>query len=210
VRIKAALAVGLTLIALILPLTLLHAPLVVAKENSAFTHAELVRTTERAETCQASEALPGDTSAVRLGLTTVLGPRVTVRVLSGGRLITQGVHSPGWEGASVTVPVRPPRRPLTSAKVCVQLSQLNGPVAMLGWHTRPAVAATGGGKRLPGRMHIEYLRAGRQTWWSMATSVARRLGLGRPGSGTWNALLVMTLASFLIGLSSWLLLRELR
>jgi hypothetical protein len=210
VRIKAALAVGLSLIAVALPLTLLHAPLVRAGESSKYTHTELVRTTERAEACQTQEALPSGTSAIRLGLTTVLGPRVAVRVSSGGRLVTQGTHAPGWEGASVTVPVRPLRGSLASAKVCVLLSLLNGPVAMLGWHTSPAVAAAGGGERLPGRMHIEYLRRGSQTWWSMATSVARRLGLGRAASGTWNALLVMALATLLVGLSSWLLLRELR
>jgi hypothetical protein len=210
VRIKAALGVGLLLIALAAVVALSHAPLVVAKDNAPLTHTELVRTTEPAEACQSHEALPSGTSAVRLGLTTTLGPQVTVRVLSAGRLITRGTHPPGWEGASVTVPVRPLRQSLSSARICVALSLLNGPVAMLGWHTPRSSAAIGNGKPLPGRMHLEYLHTGQQTWWSMATSVARHLDLGRPASGAWNALLVMALAAVLIVLSSWLLLRELR
>jgi hypothetical protein len=210
VQIKAALGIGLSLIALAAAAVLSRAPLSVLRANYAITHTELVRTTEPAYACQTHEVLPSGTSAIRLGLTTVLGPRVVVSVLVDGRPVTEGSHSPGWEGASVTVPVRPLNRRLAGAEVCVHLSLLNGPVAMLGWHTPLAVAAVGGGKHLPGRMHIEYLHTGRQSWWSMATSVAHRLGLGRAASGTWNALLVMALATALVALSSWLLVRELR
>jgi hypothetical protein len=210
VQIKAALAIGLSLIALAATAVLSRAPLATLRANHAFSHTELVRTAEPAYACQTHEVLPSGTSAIRLGLTTVLGPRVAVSVLVDGRPVTGGSHPPGWEGASVTVPVRPLHRRLAGTEVCIHLSLLNGPVTMLGWHTPQAVAAVGSGKRLPGRMHIEYLRTGRQSWWSMAMSVARRLGLGRVASGTWNALLVMVLATALVALSSWLLVRELR
>jgi hypothetical protein len=211
VRIRLALAIGLLLIALATAVTLAHAPLVVARDNSAVTHTSLVTTTGPAEACQRDEVLPGGTSAVRFGLTTVLGPRVNVRVFSDSRLITQGTRPPGWEGASVTVPVRPvPAGAPIPIRICLQISTLNGPVSMLGWHTRHAPATGGSGKPLPGRMHIEYLRPSQGSWWSMATATARRLGLGRPASGTWNAFLVMALAAALVALSSWLLARELR
>jgi hypothetical protein len=210
VRIKAALGVGLILAALAVVVALAHAPLVVVRDNSSLTHTELVRTTEPAEACQTHEALPSGTTAVRIGLTTVLGGRVIVKIFSAGHPVLQGAHAPGWEGASVTVPVKPLRRSLASTQVCIGLEQLNGPVGMLGWHTGKRVAATANGKPLPGRMHLEYLRVGPQTWWSMASAVARRLGLGRPASGTWNALLVMALAGAVVALSSWLLTRELR
>jgi hypothetical protein len=210
VRIGLALVAGLLLLAVAAGVTLAHAPLVLAGENSGWTHTTVVRTTTATGACQANEALPRGTVAIRLGLTTVLGPEVTVRALSDTRLLTQGVHAPGWEGASVTIPVRPLARTVAPVRVCFQLSLLNSPVAMLGWHTGHATAAVAEGKPLPGRMHIEYLRAGRESWWSMASSIARRLGLGRAASGTWNALLVMALAVALIVLSSWLLKRELR
>jgi hypothetical protein len=211
VRIGLALVAGLLLIALAAGVTLSHAPLVLAQENSAsFPHTTVARTTIPTGACQTGEVLPQGTAAIRLGLTTVLGPKVTVRVLTASRLLAQGVHGPGWEGASVTVPVRPLAQTFAPVRVCFQLSLLNGPVSMLGWHTGHAVAAIAEAKPLPGRMHIEYLRPARESWWSMASSTARRLGLGRAASGTWNALLVMALAVALIVLSSWLLKRELR
>jgi hypothetical protein len=210
VPVKLALAAGLLLIALAAGATLAHAPLVVARDNSGVTHEELVSTTGPAEACQSREALPRETSAIRLGLTAVLGPRVAVRVLSGSRLLTRGTQAPGWEGASATVPVRPLARAFAPVTVCIRMTLLNGPVAMLGWLTHRATSAVGEGKHLPGRMHMEYLRAGGESWWSMATSTARRLGLGRTAAGTWNALLVMVLAAALIVLSSWLIARELR
>jgi hypothetical protein len=148
---------------------------------------------------------------VRFGLTTVLGPEVTVSLLSGGRLVARGTHAPGWEGASVTVPILPiPARTWTAARICVRMRSLNGPVAMLGWRTHRDRAIGGEGKPLPGRMHVEYLRPAEGSWWSMASATARRLGLGRAASGTWNALLVIALAALLIVLPSWLLTRELR
>ncbi|HEY3758931.1 MAG TPA: hypothetical protein VGL37_04170 [Solirubrobacteraceae bacterium] len=210
-RIGLALAVGLLLIALAMAITLLHAPLVVARDNSAVTHTPLVTTTGPAETCQAAETLPSGTTALRFGLTTALGPQVKVLAFSDSHLITQGLRPPGWEGASVTVPVRAvPSRTSIPVKICLRMSMLNGAVTMLGWHTHRAPATGGSGKPLPGRMHIEYLRPARGSWWSMAGATARRLGLGRPASGTWNAFLVMGLAVTLIALSSWLVVRELR
>jgi hypothetical protein len=211
VRIKVALAAGMLLIAIAFAVTLSHTPLVVVADSSAFTHKTIAVTTTPAGACQAGETVPRGTSAIRLGLTTVLGPEVRVRVLSDSHLLTRGMHAVGWEGASVTVPVSPLTRTSAPVTVCFQLSRLNGPVEMLGLRTRRATAAMGDeGKRLPGRLHIEYLRPGRDSWWSLAFSTARRLGLGRPASGSWNALLVLALATALVALSSWLVARELR
>ncbi len=204
-----ALAIGLLVIAAAAGVTLSHEPLTVARENLPLSHTTLVTTTTPAGACQAHETLPRGTSAIRLGLTTDLGPRVMLQVLSGTRTLTRGAHAPGWDGASVTVPVRPVSRAFAPVKICFQLSSLNGPVSILGSHTRRAKAARAAGKPLPGRVHIEYLRSGGRSWWSMADAVSWRLGLGRAASGTWSSLLVMALAGILVVLSSWLVIREL-
>ena len=209
-RVGIALAAALLLIAIAAAATLAHKPLVLAMENAPFTHTELVRATGPVGACQTKEVLPAGTSAIRFGLTTVLGSKVSVKVFSGSRLVTQGEQAPGWEGASVTVPVKALAHRLTGAKVCLHLSLLSSPIAMLGWDTPRDQAAIGEHKPLPGRMHIEYLRPAEGSWWTMASSVAFNLGLGRAASGAGNALLLMALAAALIALSSWLLLRELR
>lgn len=209
-HIRLALAAGLLLIASAAAATLGHAPLVPARSNSAPTHTELVTTRGPAQTCQDREVVPGGTSAVRLGLTTTLGPRVTVKLLAGRRLLAQGTRAAGEEGASLTVPVRPaPRATVANVRICVLMTLVNSSVTMLGWKTREDRAVGGEGKPLPGRMHVEYLRPATESWWAMASATMHRLGFGRAAPGDWNALLVLALGALLIALSSWLLVREL-
>jgi hypothetical protein len=208
-RVKVALAAGLGLIAIALAATLSHAPLTIARESSP-ANQTLVSTNQAARGCQAQETLPRDTSAIRISLTSSLGPKVTVKVLSGKRVLTHGSYPPGWAGASVTVPVASISHTVTPVKVCFGLTSVNGKVLMRGEPSAPAVAAKSEEGALPGRMSIAYLRPGHRSWWSQATSVARRLGLGRAAAGAGNALLVLVLAATFVTLSSWLVVKELR
>jgi hypothetical protein len=208
-RIKVALAVGLALIALAFVVTLAHAPLTVARRGVATEHT-LVSTAEPASACQKRETLPHGTTALRLSLTAALGPRVTVKVLSGSRVIAHGATPPGWSNASVTVPVQPLSHTVAPVKVCFAMAQMNGKIAMRGTPTGPALAIRSPEGPLAGRMGIEYLRPGSDSWWSQVTAIARRLGLDRAASGTWNALLVLVLVASVITLSSWLVVKELR
>ncbi len=205
---RIVLAVGLAVIAAAFVATLSHSPLTVARGDSS-TAGGLVSTQHSAHACQSDEALPRGISAIRLALFSVLGSKVTVRVLSGSRVLTQGSYPPGWSSGSVTIPVSPVARATAPVKVCFTLSSMNAPVSLRGWQTRPAVAALSGGGPLPGRMGIEYLRPSRHSWWSSAASVIRRLGYGHAAGGLWNALLVAALALAFLALSSWLLVKEL-
>lgn len=208
-RIKVALGVGLALIALAFVLTLTRVPLTVARGGVATEHT-LVSSAKPASACQGGETLPRGTTALRLSLTAAVGPRVAVKVFSRSRVVTHGATQPGWSNASVTVPVQPLPHTLAPVKVCFAMALMNGAVAMRGSPTGHALAATSGKQTLPGRMGIEYLHPGGSSWWSQATAVARRLGLGHAASGAWDALLVMALAASFIALSSWLVVRELR
>jgi hypothetical protein len=210
VRIRVVLVAGVALIVVALAVTLSRTPQVVARANSAFTHKTIATTTAPAGACQGRETLPRGGSAIRLGLTAVVGPEVKVRVLSGSRLLASGTRAAGWEGGSVTVALRPAASSAAEVTVCFRVDKLNGPVEMLGVRTHRDAALGQEGKRLPGRLHIEYVRPGQESWWSMAFATARRLGLGRAAAGTWNALLVLALTATLIALPSWLLTRELR
>lgn len=208
VRIRIALAAGLTAIAAALVVTLSHSPLTVARGDSS-TAGGLVSTKQPARACQSEEALPRGTSAIRLAMLAALGPKVTVKVLSGSRVLTQGDHPAGWSSGSVTIPVKPVASAIAPVKVCFSLSSMNGIVTPRGWRTRPAAAAISGEGPLPGRIGIEYLRSSHRSWWSSAASVIRRLGLGHAAGGVWSALLALMLAVAFVALTSWLLLREL-
>ena len=106
--------------------------------------------------------------------------------------------------------MRPLDRPATHATVCFAFAGAEERVSFLGVPTAGASGAWTSAGPLPGRMAVEYLRPGRSSWWSLAPSVARRMGLGRAWAGTWVVLLAGSLMALAIALGSWLTIREAR
>jgi hypothetical protein len=205
--VKITLAAALAFVAAALVLTLAHSPLEVVRGNSA-TAGGLVRSSDPSQVCQNNEALPAGTTAIRLALFSVLGPKVSVQVLSGSRVLTEGAYPPGWSAGSVTVPVAPLARAVAPAEVCFSVASVNAAVTVRGWSAPGAVAAFTREGPLSGRMGIEYLRPGRP-WFSSVGSMVRRLGYGHALGGLWDVALAVALALALLALSSWLVLKEL-
>lgn len=206
------LAAGLALIMVALLVTLSRSPLTLDGTNSVRAESKLVRTTRasRIEGCQTGEVLPGDTTAVRLSLFAVIGPRVTVRILSGSQVLSSGTRAPGWVGSVVTVPVRPLPSAHSPVKLCFKLTSVNGPILVIGQDTPRAEAAVFNGAVLPGRMRVEYLRPGHASWWSHAGSIVRHLGFGHAAGGAWDAVLASILASAVLALATWVAAKGLR
>jgi hypothetical protein len=209
--VSVTLAVGLTLTAIAIGLTLTRSPLSVAATNGIPAEERLAVTTINAGACQANEVLPRGTSAIRISIQAFTGPRVKVKVLSGTHVLTSGELGSGWTGKGVLVPVRPVPSTTSNVKVCFALILKDEHVNISGRGTPPAVAARSEeGEALLGRVRIEYLRPGHSSWASLASMVARHMGLGHAWSGTWIVLLVATLTAGVAILSSALVLRELR
>jgi hypothetical protein len=59
------------------------------------------------------------------------------------------------------------------------------------------------------KFRFEYLRP-HQSWWSLVSETARRMGFGHAPSGTWIVFLLLALTLAIVTLMSRLLLRELR
>lgn len=210
-RATIALGAGLVLLAVMLVVTMSGSPMVIVSANSTLSNGSLAASTSGARACQADEVLPASASAIRLTLTAQLGPPVTVEALSGARLLTGGARGSGWTGGSVTVRVRPVTHTVSHVRICFKIAPSKEAVGMVGSPTGPAVAARSGrGEALPGRIKIEYLRAGESSWWSVAPEVARRIGLGHAPSGSWVVLSVIGLMGAVIATASWLTLKELR
>jgi hypothetical protein len=206
--VRVALAAGLVLTAA-LGIVLSRSPPVVARNNAASAERELAITPGSASVCQANELVPARTTAVRLGLEADLGPRMLVEVRSGERTVTGGDRGAGWADAAVTVHLKPLGRAVSHATVCFSFTGEDESVTLLGEHTPASVAATSSAGTLPGRVRIEYLEPGRSPWWSLASSVATRMGLGRAWSGAGIAWLVGTLALITAALALWLTVRVL-
>jgi hypothetical protein len=209
VRIKIVLAAGLALIAVAVFATLLHSPATVASTNGVQPSAMLMSARNDAEACQAREAIPAGTTAVRLQIVATTGPRVSVEVMQGGRVVTRGTKGTAWYGGVVTVPVREVSHAVAHATVCFALRDLSGQVEAFGTPTTAATAARANGKPLPGRVTISYLRPGPSSWWSLAGGVIRHMELGRAASGRWIGLLIAALAAAAIAVGAWTVTREL-
>jgi hypothetical protein len=208
---RVALAVGLALIAIATAVVLSQAPQVLAGTNAIEPlTAPLKSVPGSGSACQADETLPARTSAVRLSLEATAGPRVAATVLSGKTVLTRGEGAEGWLGQVVTIPVAPVDRTVRDVTVCFAFTGGNERVSFLGVPTPKRSAATSGARALRGRISIEYLRPGSASWWSLALSTARRMGLGRAWAGTWVALVVAGLMAAGIALASWLTVRESR
>jgi hypothetical protein len=209
VRLKALLGLGLLLGVIAIAITLTQAPITVARVNSS-QEASVGEAHQQTRVCQSGESLPRETSAIRLRTYAFVGPRVTVEVRSHGYVIAHGQRGTGWTGGVVTVPVNRLSTARSGVELCFTLF-VNGneSVELVGEPSTGTLAASTPHGRLPGRIRIEYLRSDGASWWSLAPEVARRMGLGHAGAGTWSVLLVIALMIGLVALCSRLILREL-
>jgi hypothetical protein len=208
-RVKVALATCLILILAILGITLTGSPIAVSRLNTT-AHKDFLSTTKPVSACQSGEVLPRHTTAVRLQAFAASGPRVTVRMLEGGRLIAHGEHESGWTGGVVTVPLKSLATTRSGVTVCFAFL-LNGSetIALEGESATGALAAHGHGGALPGRLGLEYMQPSPSSWWSAAPQVLRRMGLGRAWSGPGIVILALLTMVAVMALSARLLLKEL-
>jgi hypothetical protein len=210
-RTTGALVAGLTLLAIALFITLSGSPLVVTHTNATPASEPILEAGSGSNVCQTGEALPAGTTAIRLTLVAAVGPRVSLSVLSGARVLTSGVTAGGWTSGAVTVPVKALPHVATPVRICFKLGPSAETVQLGGSPTNALTAARNlSGAPLPGRFTVEYMRRGDSSWWSLAKTAARHMGLGRAPSGTWVALLVLLLMGTALATASWLLVKELR
>lgn len=226
VSVRMALAAGFFLTTAAVGFVLSHAPPTVTRSPAPMLDAtELGSSTLGSRICQARETLPRGTTAIRLWLEAVIGPHVSAEAISGTHVVTHGARSPGWTAGSVTIPVTPVTRRWSNVTVCVDIAQSRELVGVQIVKTAPASAATDrqgplpSAQRqrtaayrqgpLPGRILVEYLQPGRASWWSLAVSVARRMGLGHAVSGPSVALLAAALMLAVAVAVSRVILKEL-
>ncbi len=209
-RTSIVLAAGLALIAAILGVTLVRSPPTLGGTNRVPANSLLGIVKRPVGICQTGETLPAGTLAIRLSLGSIVGPRVAVSAVSGGRVITRGSTGAGWTSSEVTVPVDPLARGTAPVTLCVRLSDLNDEVKLKGARTSAPGAVSEGGERLHGRLQVEYVRAGHRSWLSLLSAVARHISLGRAGSGMWVVFFILALALSVVALTSWGIVRELR
>ncbi|MGD1059396.1 MAG: hypothetical protein ABR992_18515 [Solirubrobacteraceae bacterium] len=208
--VRTALAAGLVLTVAAGIVVLSQHPLAVLAANTTATSTELGVTGTDAQACQGGERLPAGTTAIRLSLGAFTGPAMKLTVLSAGHMVTSGERGSGWDGETVTVPVRALSAPVSPASICFAIP-LTGvePVRLLGSDTSHALAVhAGNGQALAGRLRIEYLGRARSSWLTQVPTVARHMGLGRAWSGIWVVFALVVAMLAVTGLATGLIARE--
>jgi hypothetical protein len=169
-----------------------------AGTNDVVPAARIGNRSHGGQICQRGETLPADTAAIRISLGAPAGrggPQVGIVVgTATGSSLTQGRRAAGWAGSSVTVPVHRVTRATGDTTACVLIGTGAPVVLAIGQPTPPLMPAMSGRVPVPGAMRLDYLRAGRESWWSYAPAVAQHIGFGRGTlGGTWVSFAIVLL-----------------
>ena len=200
---RISLAVGLALTATGIGVVMAQSPAVVARTNGVSIRGSIAEVSSAYEACQSGEVLPSGTTAIRLSLEAMFGPTVRLRVLRDGVVLTRGTQAAGWSRQSVTVPVKALARTATGVSVCIAITPKDELVYLKG---SPAAGAPS--SQADGEIRIEYLRPGSQSWWTLASAVARRMSFGRATSGVWIVFAVVGAMLVLTAMVSWVAIRD--
>jgi hypothetical protein len=202
-RVRLALAVGLALAVATLGVVLSRSPLTVVASNGVPAQLAIVFIHGNEVSCQPGRTVPQGTQAIRVSLSANTGPAVSLRVLSGATLVTDGSHAAGWGiDETVTVPVRRVPHTVSNTTICVKIGPTPEPLQVNGSRVREHNGATGVWLRM------EYLRPGSSSWLSRVPTLARDMGLDRAPSGAWVAYAAIVAMTAVALLASRLILRE--
>ena len=160
--------------------------------------------------CEPGELLPGDTGALKLDATTngVASPALSAALSGPGGPVGTGVLNAGWRPGIVSIPVSRVPDTVSGATVCLRnlgASQVafGGSAPDSGFFIQIA------GKPLSGRLRIEYMRPGSESWLQLLPTLVHRFSLAKADLlRHWEAGAVLVLMLAAIALATRTLLKE--
>ncbi|HEV3069872.1 MAG TPA: hypothetical protein VGY76_00425 [Solirubrobacteraceae bacterium] len=208
-RIRITIAIGLALTVVAVGVALARKPLVRAGTDGTPLPTEVGATPAPTTVCQGEETVPAGTTAIRVSMLSLMGPRLKLLARSQGQVVTSGELGYGWTGSIVSIPVARVAGTHPHTTICVSLAKRRQLVNLRGANTKFAPAVMGGKQVLTGRMRFDYMHPNDKSWLALALPTARRIGLNI-GGGAGIVLLPLLLLLSAAALSSWLLVRDLR
>jgi hypothetical protein len=156
------------------------------------------------ELCEPGELLPGDTGALRLDATAngSSGPPLRVSISGPDGQISAGTLAAGWRPGATLIPVRRVPDDVAGATVCVR-NRGSRAVSFGGSVPDSGFQIELGGAPLNGRLRIEYMRPGRESWLQLLPALAYRFSLAKAGLlRHWEAGAVLVLMLLAAGLAA--------
>ncbi len=208
-RIPIVLAVGLALTFVAVAVAASRSPLKLLSASSTTIEGGLGGLASGASFCQPGETLPAGTSAIRFPLSSAYGPAMSVEVRAAGALVTKGSRGGEWVGPTA-IAVGTVKRTVTDATVCLKVGTVTEGTSLSGGKAGKGHRASLNGRPTGAATRIEYLRPGPKSWASLASSIAKRMGLGNASGGEWIVFLLIALMLAVIGIASGALISDLR
>jgi hypothetical protein len=161
--------------------------------------------------CEGGELLPGDTGALKLDADTkgLPGPGLAVSILRpNGVPVSTGMLKPGWRAGAVRIPVSRVADTLSGAIVCLRNFGA-GQVTFGGSVPDSGFLIELAGKPLSGRLRIEYLRPGRESWLQVLPAIGHRFSLAKSDLVRhWAAGAALVLVLLAVALAARTIVRE--
>jgi hypothetical protein len=154
--------------------------------------------------CEASELVPGDTSGLELNADAkgAPGPALHASILT-----PHGTLAAGWQTGHIRIPLTRVRD-TTGATVCIR-NQGSTAVAFGGSIPDSGFQVEDAGQVINGRLRIDYLRPGRESWLQLLPTLVYRFSLGKSDLVRhWSAGAVLLLMMLAISLAFRTVLRE--
>ncbi|HWJ49646.1 MAG TPA: hypothetical protein VNR42_01420 [Solirubrobacteraceae bacterium] len=160
--------------------------------------------------CEPGELLPGDTGAIKLHAVSdgTPTPALAVTISSANRTISTGTLPGGWRQGAVSIPVSRVPRTIPVATVCVS-NRGSRRVSFGGSVPDANFVIELAGRPVLGRLRVEYMRPGSESWLQLLPTLAHRFSLAKSDllrhGEAFAALLLMLLA---VGLATKTMLGE--
>jgi hypothetical protein len=159
--------------------------------------------------CEPAELVPGDTGGLRLAVDSGAfpGPRLQASINAPQGPVSSGELKPGWRSGTILVPLDRIPRTLPSATVCLRNAgsrevRFGGSTPASGFVIEDA------GKPLSGRLRIEYMRPGSESWFALLPTLVHRFSLAKSDivrHWAWIAVIVLMLLA--VGVAARTVLR---
>jgi hypothetical protein len=159
--------------------------------------------------CEPGELVPGDTGALRLSVSSgaLPGPPLDVTMVVGARPLATGRLAAGWRSGAVTIPVSRIRETQQGATICL-VNRGSRSVSFGGSVPDADFYVVLGSKPLRGRMRVEYMRPGSESWLTLLGTLTHRFSLAKADVVRhWAAPAVLVLMLFVVGLAVRTILR---
>jgi hypothetical protein len=200
---------GLLAIALVALVVLLQSAQRRAGTNLTTDTGLVVHVPAGESVCEPGEIVPKDTGALGLGAGTGTHPGPELDVTIGGPTgpLTSGRLAAGWRSGVIRIPLKRVRETVVGATVCV--SNRGSSQVDFGGSVPSGFAIDIAGKTLLGRLRIEYMRPGSETWLQFAPVLAHRFSLAKSDLlRHWEVFAVLLLMLLTIGVAARTIVAE--